>query len=117
MANKELEQFCEENNMEKIELPWHQKLMMKFAPLMFLKKSARQMKIDDKMIDRAMNLFDGRKIKIEKSAGDQRGFILIIDNKLSLWFYQDGDSFKFDGYEMGPYDEWGDITVFDKKNN
>ncbi len=41
-----------------------------------------------------------------------RGFMLILEGKISLWFYQDGDHFKYDGFEIGEYDK-ADVTIFD----
>ncbi len=46
---------------------------------------------------------------------ERRGFMLVIENTLSLWFYQDGDGFKYDGFELGPYEK-GDVTIFDHLN-
>ena len=49
------------------------------------------------------------------SQSDLRGFQFVIDDMLSLFFVQDGDHFVYDGFELGPcYDE-GDVTVFDRK--
>jgi hypothetical protein len=43
---------------------------------------------------------------------NSRGFILTLDNEVSLWFNQEGDCFKYDGWEVGNYKD-GDITVLD----
>ncbi len=47
------------------------------------------------------------------SRSTMRGFQIILDGLLSLYFSQEGDHFVYDGFEMGPYDE-GDVTVLDK---
>lgn len=54
-----------------------------------------------------------KRIDFQLSKSNSRGLIIILDQKLSLYFYQNGGSFKFDGYEMGEYDK-GEVTVFDK---
>lgn len=89
------------------------KLFLKFFPKTFLKFAASKQGIDDKKLDYADKLFGNcKRIDIQPLSGKNRGFIITLDNKLSLWFFQDGDSFKFDGYEVGEYDN-GEITVFD----
>ena len=45
-------------------------------------------------------------------AVDVRGFQIILDNMVALYFCQEGDRFVYDGFELGPQEE-GDITVFD----
>lgn len=42
-----------------------------------------------------------------------RGFSLILDNKLALFFLQYDDAFRYDGMETGKYKK-GDITIFDQ---
>ena len=89
------------------------KLFIKFSPKGFLKYTARSQAINPSRLDYAEKLFrDCRRIDIQPLSGSHRGFIIFLDNKFSLWFYQDGDHFVFDGYEMGEYDD-GEVTVFD----
>jgi hypothetical protein len=123
MKKEEIERIAEELGIEagdpkKIKISWYHRLAMKFSPKLFLKWSAREMGLDEKKIDLAYKLFDDSSVHIEPLSGGARGFIVTLDNKLNLWFYQDGDHFKFDGIEMGEYGS-GDVTVFDnlKKNN
>jgi hypothetical protein len=54
------------------------------------------------------------RVDIIPSHSDSRGFQLVLDNILSLYFVQDGEHFVYDGFEMGPCDG-GDVTVFDQK--
>ena len=93
---------------------WSTKLFIKFFPQTFLKFSARKQGIDPRKLDWADKLFaDCQRIDIQPTSGGSRGFILTLDNKLTLWFFQDGDHFTFDGYEMGEYDS-GEVTDFDQ---
>jgi len=88
-------------------------LFIKFLPKIFLKSAARQQGIDSKKLDYADKLFrDCQKIGIQPLAGANRGFILFLDNKFSLWFFQDGDHFIFDGCEIGEYKD-SEVTIFD----
>lgn len=97
----------------RLNIPWHQKLLMKISPRLFIKMSANDLGLDYKKVDLAFKLFKDSKIHIQPLSGVAgRGFIVFIDNKLSLWFNQDGDCFKYDGFEMGEYDD-GEVTVFD----
>lgn len=91
------------------------KLFMKFSPKGFLRYAARNQGVNPSKIDYAEKLFqDCQKIHIQPLSGPHRGFIIFLDNNFSLWFYQDGDYFVFDGYEMGEYVD-GDVTVFDEQ--
>jgi hypothetical protein len=53
------------------------------------------------------------RVDIIPSRSEMRGFQIVIDNILSLFFCQDGDHFVYDGFEMGLCED-GDVTVFDK---
>ena len=93
------------------------KLFIKLFPRTFLKQAARQQNINPQKLNYAEKLFrDCRRIDIEPLGDSSRGFILFLDNKLSLWFYQDGEHFIFNGYEIGEYDDC-EVTVFDNLNN
>lgn len=89
------------------------KLFIKLFPREFLKYFARKQGTDPDKLDFAEKLFrDCQRIDIQPLHGENRGFILFLDNNLSLWFFQSGDSFYFDGYEVGKYDN-GEVNVFD----
>jgi hypothetical protein len=106
----------EDLGMSPLKLPWHTRLMLKFFPHWFLKNEFEKIGGESDALDHASELFSDKRIDIQPLSGDHRGFIITIDNQLSLFFYQDGDHFKFDGYEMGKYEN-GDVTVFDKLAN
>lgn len=96
-----------------MQINWSTKLLMKFFPKTFLRYAAKKQGINQKKLDYAESLFrDCQRIDIQPLRSRRRGFILTLDNKLTLWFYQDGDHFTFDGYEMGEYEN-GEVTVFD----
>ena len=89
------------------------KLFLKFFPDTFLNLLAKKQGINNRKLDWSVKLFgDCKRIDIFRTAAPGRGFILTLDKKLQLFFYQDGDHFSFDGFEMGEYDE-GDVTIFD----
>ena len=77
-----------------------------------MKNKKKKLNLDCMMINWSDNLFADRKIDICPLTGEDRGFIIFIDRKFSLWFYQKGDHFELDGNEFGPYDP-GEVTVFD----
>ena len=121
MKKEELEKMAEEigaeaRDLKELKFPWYKKFLMRFFPKTFLKISADDLGLEGRKIDLAYKLFDDAKVHIEPLSGESRGFIITLDGKLSLWFLQDGNHFKFDGIEMGEYDD-GEVTVFDELNN
>lgn len=104
-------------DMSQLPFPWWKKILLKFFPKSFMKLTAWELDIDEDAIDYAEKLFRDKKIHLEPLSGTGgRGFIISIDNKMTLWFYQDGDHFVYDGFEMGEYDD-GDVTVVDRLSN
>jgi len=101
-----------------LKINWFTKLLMRFAPKIFLHHAAKEQGIEPRKIDYAMKLFgESSRIDIHPlPSHGGRGFIIVLDNKLSLHFYQDGDHFYYDGCEMGEYEK-GDVTVFDDLNS
>ncbi|HCQ63167.1 hypothetical protein A2193_03085 [Candidatus Azambacteria bacterium RIFOXYA1_FULL_42_37] len=87
--------------------------MFKLWPGMAMMSMAKKMGIADPLFDEAQELFSKvRRIDVLPSASGLRGFILVLDRKTALYFYQNGDHFIYDGFEMGRYEK-GDITIFD----
>jgi len=97
-----------------LKINWFTKLLMRFAPKTFLYYAAKKQNIEPQKIDNAMKLFgESERIDIHLlPSRSGRGFIITLDNKLSLFFYQDGDHFYYDGCEIGEYEK-GNITIFD----
>lgn len=53
-----------------------------------------------------------QRVDVLPAVGGGRGFQIVLDGGLSLYFFQDGDHFVYDGFELGVY-ERGDVTLFD----
>lgn len=99
--------------MAEIRIPWHRKLLLKFWPRAAFKLFAKELGIDNPVFDKAHDVFgSAERMDLYPLSGSQRGFILVLDLKTALYFYQDGDHFKYDGLEMGKYKK-GDVTIFD----
>jgi len=97
-----------------MKINWFTKILMRFAPKTFLRYVAREQGIRFEKINCLTKLF-GENCRIDifpLSGSGSRGFSIILDNKLSLYFYQDGDHFCYDGYEIGEYEK-GNVTIFD----
>jgi len=79
-----------------------------------LRYVAKKQGIKSEKLDYAMKLFgESKRIDIHPLPScSGRGFIITLDNKLSLFFYQDCDHFYYDGCEMGKYEK-GNVTIFD----
>lgn len=83
------------------------------SPSRGIKRLLRGQGIDTCVADKAHALFEGTQtIDIVPSVSNSRGFQLIIDRQTALYFYQDGEHFVYDGFEMGQYDK-GQVTIFD----
>lgn len=96
-------------------LPWHMRFLMRFFPKVFLRLHTQKFGVHFRMIDTAQQLFQNTdSIDVHPISGaDGRGFVLVLDRRLSLWFFQDGDHFVYDGFEIGEYEK-GDVTIFDR---
>ena len=82
--------------------PWPFRLLMRYA----VRRKLREM-------DKAHDFFsESKKVDVVPLQSGQRGFMLIIDRKKALYFYQDGDGFCYDGCEIGEYKK-GNVTIFD----
>lgn len=53
-----------------------------------------------------------KRVDIFPLTSGERGFVLMLNKNTALYFYQDGDHFIYDGFEVGEYDG-GDVTIFD----
>jgi len=95
-------------------MPWYLKLVLKFCPSLFFKHYAAEQNVKYKDLERANDLFLDKKVHFQSLSGKGRGFIIQLNNSLTLWFYQDGNHFVYDGFEMGQYDD-GDVTCLDRK--
>ncbi len=99
--------------MPQFKLNWFTKLLAQFFPKLFFRYASKCAGLNPQKITQAQKIFgDAERIDIFPLRGGHRGFIIVLDNKLSLHFYQDGDHFHYDGFEMGKYQD-GDVTVFD----
>jgi hypothetical protein len=94
---------------------WLTKLVLGVSLKWGMARLARELAMPGgKLCKKAHALFDEvEKVDIIPSRSDMRGFQIVLNRGLSLFFYQDGDHFVYDGFEMGPY-PGGDVTVFDK---
>jgi len=100
--------------LDKAKISWLTRALLSFALPWGLGRLAKELGGPGiEMSKKALALFArAERIDIVPSRSELRGFQLIIDNILSLYFVQDGDRFVYDGFEMGPYED-GDVTVFD----
>ncbi len=100
--------------LEESHISWYKKLLIKFWPKMAFRVFAKEMGISNPVFDKASEVFGrAERIDIHPLSGPSRGFVIILDLKTALFFYQDGDHFVYDGFEIGEYEK-GDVTIFDK---
>lgn len=98
-----------------MKLNWYTKYLLRLNPKTIFQQAAAEQGFADNKIDAAEALFrNAKRVDIQPFPNETgRGFVITLDNVFSLWFYQNGDAFQYDGFEIGPYDN-GDITVFDR---
>ena len=95
------------------QIPFYKKLLLKVWPKMAMKILAQEIGIKNIIFDKLHEVFaKSQRVDIFPAFSNSRGFILVIDNQTALFFYQDGDKFVYDGFEMGEYEK-GDVTIFD----
>ena len=114
--------------MSEIKLSWSTKFLLKFFPQIAMHLFAHKMGIKKPLFDQFHQVFtQTNRIDLLPLSGDgSRGFILVVNRKTALWFFQEGDHFIYDGYEMacspksyrvgrrrGAYNK-GDVTIFDQ---
>lgn len=98
---------------EEININWFTKLLLRFWPGMAMRYFAKRAGIKNPLFDKAHDLFSQIKSIDIIPTGIGRGFMIIIDGKTALYFYQNGDHFVYDGFEIGEYKK-GDVTIFDE---
>ncbi len=93
------------------------RFLLRFSQVRGFKKLNRKLGAKNDKFDKAHALFSNTKsIDIfPLSSPSGRGFMIVIDRNTALYFYQDGDHFKYDGFEIGKYEK-GDVTIFDSIN-
>ncbi|RJQ14365.1 hypothetical protein C4553_01470 [Candidatus Parcubacteria bacterium] len=90
------------------------RILIKFWPAMAVKQMARQMGINNPLFDKAHYLFTKvKRVDLVPLKSGLRGFMVVLDRRTALYFYQNNDHFVYDGYEMGMYNK-GDVTIFDQ---
>lgn len=91
------------------------KWLVKLWPAMAMRVLARKCGYDSKLSEKAQDLFlETKTVELHPLTSSMgRGYSLVIDRKLALFFYQDGDHFVYDGYESGESNP-GNVQVFDR---
>jgi hypothetical protein len=103
------------NFLEKMKVSWLTRTLLAISLSWGMSRLAKELSIPGIETSKKAHAFfqNVERVDIIPSRSSMRGFQMIIDGLLSLYFSQDGDHFIYDGFEMGPYDD-GDVTVFDK---
>lgn len=94
-------------------ISWWTRILLRFFPIIGIKRFAKELGMDFKLAEKANDLFSNvERVDVIPSSSGRRGFQIILNKSTALYFYQDGDHFTFDGYESGDYDG-GNVTIFD----
>lgn len=88
-------------------------LLERYAPWLLGPALEWSLRLSERDAERIHAVLDrSRRVDLEPTSGPGRGFRLIVDRRLALYFRQEGDGFDYDGYEVGEYDK-GDVTILD----
>lgn len=89
------------------------KILLKTNPKLAIKRLTSEMKIDSDKYEKLHEIFfNAKSIDFERPNSGNRGLIITIDRSARLFFYQDGDTFNYDGFEYGKYNK-GEVTALD----
>jgi hypothetical protein len=101
--------------LERAKVGWFTKLLLSIAIPWGMGRLARELGGHGIELSKKADAFFGKteRVDVVPSRDGSRGFQLVIDQALSLYFCQDGDHFVYDGFEMGAY-EAGEVTIFDE---
>jgi hypothetical protein len=101
--------------LEKMRVSWFTRTLLRVAVPWGLGRLAKELQGPGiEMSQRAHALFaKTERVDVIPLRTDLRGFRVILDSTLALYFIQAGDHFVYDGFELGPYCDDGDVTVFD----
>src|ERR1700679_3939758 len=102
------------DELKKTKVSWVTRALLAVAVPWGLGRLARELGGSGvEMSKKAHSFFEGTgRVDVAPLRSELRGFQIVIDNMLSLYFIQDGDHFAYDGFEMGLYED-GDVTIFD----
>ena len=93
---------------------WFTKILFKISPELGVKYLTRKMDTKTDSIQTFHSLFSAvKRVDVHPLETGFRGFALVLNQETALYFIQDGEHFKYKGYEVGKF-EGGDVRVFDK---
>lgn len=101
-------------DIENVKISLLTRMLLWFSPAMGVIRLANEMGFSGgELSRRAHQAFEKiKRVDVFISESGERGFIVLLDRQVALFFSQDGDHFAYDGFEMGEY-QAGDVTLFD----
>jgi hypothetical protein len=108
--------YKSEEDVERQKLPvaWTTRLLLRFWPRIGIRRIMRVFGVDGKQAERVHEVFRRLgTVDLFPLESGSRGFVLVLDRQIALYFYQDGDAFAYDGFEIGEYEK-GDVRLFDR---
>ena len=114
-AELELVAGMDEAFLEGAKISWLTRFLISFALPWGFARLAREVRAPGVAASKKAHAFfaGAGRIDVVPLRSELRGFRLIIDSVLSIYFIQDGDHFAYDGFELGCYSDEGDVTIFD----
>lgn len=88
-------------------------MLLKTNPKLAIKRLTSDMGIDSDKYEKLHEIFfNAKSIDLERPNSGTRELIITIDRNTRLFFYQDGNTFSYDGFEYGKYEK-GDVSALD----
>jgi hypothetical protein len=91
---------------------WFNRFLMRFFPSWWQQYTLLRMGISANVFRLDAWLKSFERVDFFLLSGGDRGFRIIFDKEIALYFHQRGDSFEYDGWEAGEYED-GDVTILD----
>jgi len=99
--------------MKEVKINWFIKALLRCRPKFAIKLLVRQQGIRSLSFDKLHDILaKTERIDIFPYQDGSRGFMIVLNKEVALYFNQGGDHFVYDGFEVGKYGG-GDVTIFD----
>lgn len=84
---------------------WIDSILQHLLPGLWIKRVCRKMGISKSPLELHQALSEFEHVYVIPSKSGIRGFRLVLDDEIALYFFQNDDHFEYDGWEVGKYNK------------